>query len=90
MCVCDRKNKGFPAPRTSLPEQTELSQQSRVAAALLWAGLARRLVLRAQTLDLCQDLSAGRQTGKSQRVRERIKTRQSETLCRLPQTEAAC
>lgn len=28
-----------------LPEQTELSQQSRVGAALLWAGLTRCLVL---------------------------------------------
>lgn len=40
-----------------LPEQPKLSQQSWVGAALLRAGLARRVMFCSETFDLCQDLS---------------------------------
>lgn len=40
-----------------LPEQAKLSQQRRVGAALLRAGLARCVMLYTETFDLCQDLS---------------------------------
>lgn len=39
-----------------LPEQPQLGQQGWVGAALLGAGLTRRVMLGAETPDLCQDL----------------------------------
>lgn len=43
--------------RLCLPEQAKLSQKGWVGAALLRAGLTRRVMLCAETFDLCQDLS---------------------------------
>lgn len=48
--------------RLCLPEQAKLSQKGWVGAALLRAGLTRCVMLRTETLDLCQDLSGKRKT----------------------------
>lgn len=44
------------AEELCLPEQPQLGQQGWVGAALLRAGLTRRVMLGAETPDLCQDL----------------------------------